>query len=384
MKLRHSWPPRRMNICILSKFPPLQGGICAKTYWLARAYAEIGHKVHVISNASLTGRQYKIPGCYPHIRRLENVTLHEVEKELPWHIPDEKHSLARLVDAALNVINCYSINVIDTGYLVPYGIAGYLVNRVVGIPYIVRHGGSDIEKFLRAGRVKNLLNETLANASTIVTDKANRHLFKGLGPRIAVMSPYVPNPEHFYANPQQRSSTVRILVAGKINWHWERKGLGKIAECQQLLPTDWEIIWIGQGKGYARFKKFLKERKLDIVFKPFVPPWEMPEIIRSVDYVYCVRMNEPISSFSNLFMEALSCGATPIVSDEFDINSYDSLLSCAQKTLLRVHADDLRNMALSLRNHNQTVGEMNIKKEAYKEYINGNVAVINKCIYDRE
>ena len=40
-----------MKICILGKYPPIEGGVSTQTYWLARGLAQRGHHVHVITNA---------------------------------------------------------------------------------------------------------------------------------------------------------------------------------------------------------------------------------------------------------------------------------------------------------------------------------------------
>ena len=37
-----------MRICLLSKFPPIQGGISARTYWMAQGFAERGIETHVV------------------------------------------------------------------------------------------------------------------------------------------------------------------------------------------------------------------------------------------------------------------------------------------------------------------------------------------------
>ena len=46
------------KIALLSKYPPLEGGIAAKTYWLARGLAARGHEIHVITHGISSGREY--------------------------------------------------------------------------------------------------------------------------------------------------------------------------------------------------------------------------------------------------------------------------------------------------------------------------------------
>ena len=40
-----------MRICIVGKYPPIQGGVSMRTYWTAYCLAERGHEVHVVTNA---------------------------------------------------------------------------------------------------------------------------------------------------------------------------------------------------------------------------------------------------------------------------------------------------------------------------------------------
>ena len=40
-----------MRICIIGKFPPIQGGVAVRTYWVAHDLAARGHEVHVVTNA---------------------------------------------------------------------------------------------------------------------------------------------------------------------------------------------------------------------------------------------------------------------------------------------------------------------------------------------
>ena len=41
----------RLRICIIGKFPPIQGGVSMRTYWSAHGLAALGHEVHVVTNA---------------------------------------------------------------------------------------------------------------------------------------------------------------------------------------------------------------------------------------------------------------------------------------------------------------------------------------------
>ncbi len=373
-----------MKICILSKFPPIEGGIAAKSYWLARGYADVGASVHVVSNGNTVEDSYRIDGCYPHLRDIERVTLHEVEEELPWHIPDEPHSLGKLLDTALVAHEEHPFDVIDTGYLVPYGIAGYLLNRITGVPYVIRHGGSDIVKFLKAGKLGQLLNEVLAGAATIVTDNMQREVFSGFKDKLEIQVPYVPNSQAFNTSQRHKRSAPKFLYLGKVNWYWERKGLERIIKCCGHFPEGWKIDITCQGKGEERFREFLRENSCEnVCISPFVQPWQVPAVLKEADFVFCLTVDEPIPSFSNVLVEAVSCGTTVVVNEEFESSPYEALINNIEDTLLRVTLDNPHAMAGAIKERWKTLEKRSVEDFSlsftFDEYIADNLQLLDKA-----
>lgn len=49
-----------MRICIVGKYPPIEGGVSAQTYWAARGLAERGHEVFVVTNAAEVEPAFRI------------------------------------------------------------------------------------------------------------------------------------------------------------------------------------------------------------------------------------------------------------------------------------------------------------------------------------
>ncbi|MBA7662612.1 hypothetical protein ES703_70641 [subsurface metagenome] len=48
-----------MKICMIGKYPPIEGGVSTRTYWLARALGEQGVEVHIVTNAQEVEEEYK-------------------------------------------------------------------------------------------------------------------------------------------------------------------------------------------------------------------------------------------------------------------------------------------------------------------------------------
>ena len=36
------------KLCLIGKYPPIQGGLSRRMYWLARCFAELGNQVHFV------------------------------------------------------------------------------------------------------------------------------------------------------------------------------------------------------------------------------------------------------------------------------------------------------------------------------------------------
>ena len=44
---------------MIGKYPPIEGGVSARVYWLAKALGERGHEVHIVTNAQEVESEYK-------------------------------------------------------------------------------------------------------------------------------------------------------------------------------------------------------------------------------------------------------------------------------------------------------------------------------------
>lgn len=343
-----------LTIAMLSKYPPLEGGIAAKTYWLARGLAARGHEVHVITHPFSAGREYRIQDCsgtglwpvddrleaYPTIAELPNLWVHRPEEDIPWHIPeDPEHALA-LLDLTLRVIREHGVEILDTGYLVPYAIVGHLAKQITGVRHVVRHGGSDIEKFLKKGILGTILTESIAGANVVVTEERLRDLFEPINPCLIFQPPYIPDPKAF-APDDNLEPRGRVAIVGKINYYWKHKGLDRIARIMEQLPDDLTCCVIGQGKGLAGFKDNLSRQLVSrIAWCPFVPPWEVPRLLDTLDAIFIFEKELPFPVFSNLALEAL-CMGVGIITDREDFpKTYEGLVTIYEGQILTVPSDD--------------------------------------------
>jgi hypothetical protein len=241
------------SIAFLSKFPPLEGGIAAKTFWLARGLAQRGHKVHIITHPVSAGREYSIQGAENIPLETANLQIHRPPIELPWHLPEDNEYSLALLDLTVEVIRKNRIQILDSGYLVPYGIVGSLAKRATGVAHVIRHGGSDLEKFVKKGIWPRLLEEAIGDADVVITDRSRKQLFEAMSGRVVCHPPYVPDDTVFFPG-DVATDHRRLAAIGKINHLWQHKGLNHIAEIMRELTSGFECLIVGQGKGVADFR----------------------------------------------------------------------------------------------------------------------------------
>lgn len=355
-----------MKICIISKFPPIQGGISSKTYWLARGLAEAGLEVHVVTNAHAVEEDYKISSCDINRHLTHGLFVHNVEPETPWHIPYSQLYQEKLLDKVLKVCNQHKIDLIDSHYFIPYGITAFLASKILGIPYVIRHGGSDLTKFWRQGLLNNLLKSTLTNASVVISDKEE---FISLNPQIAELPPYVPNDHHFKPLSSCKKE-VAFAYVGKINYYWRHKSLDTIINFWNNLQIDGSLYFLAQGRGKEDFIRCCRPAKVH--FLDFLPPWEMPPFLQKISYLFYLVQNNPIQDFSNIVVEAVACGSYIITDNPSAFNFYNSYF-------------DVLNYVISMNNfcpskHTTTNNIGHPLKSSHDEYIFNNIEIYSKCI----
>ncbi len=355
-----------MKICIISKFPPIQGGISAKTYWLARGLAEAGLEVHIVTNAQAVEEDYRISSCDTDLHLPQGLIVHNMDQETPWHIPYSQLYQEKLLDKVLKVCSQYKIDLIDSHYLIPYGITAFIASKILGIPYIIRHGGSDLTKFWQQGLLKNLLKSTLINASVVVSDKKE---FTSLNPRNTELPPYVPDNRHFKTLPSSKKENVFAYV-GKINYYWRHKSLDTIISFWRNLKIDSRLYFLAQGRGKEAFIRCCKPE--EVQFLDFIPPWEMPSFLQKIGYLFYLVQNSPVQDFSNIVVEAVACGVYIITDNPKAFDFYQPYFDVLNFVVPMNGFCPSSHTSINIISHPI--------KSRYDEYILNNIELYSKCV----
>ncbi|MBI4618959.1 MAG: glycosyltransferase family 4 protein [Desulfobacterales bacterium] len=335
-----------MKVLLIGKFPPGQGGISSRSFWLCHALA--AHDIYFdIVTIVPTLYRSETTGKLPNKIRLRQITI---EEEPPWFIPGGGLWIERLVSAALDLANDQMPGLIEANYLVPYGFAAFTISRMLGVPLLIRHAGSDLAKLYNWKPAQRALESLIIKADFIVstpdavsqlperTNSANSLVFL---PR------YAPDPQAF--SPVGISpSPFCLLFAGKINYYWKLKALDTLLESFRLRQ-DWRLKMVADGKGREDFESEIKKHGLSqrITRRSFISPDQMPSLLSEATAVWAVEREGGISNFSNIVWETLSVGRPCLVSPS-TVNHPDTDLLRDSPLLLVVDPEDPASVADAL------------------------------------
>ena len=137
-----------MKICIIGKYPPIQGGVSTRTYRYAHGLARRGHQVHVVTNADEVGPPFRVHMRDEDWARCEgdygegSVTVHWTNPadRQQFHIPMGTPFVSKLSSLAATVATDVAADVIFSYYVEPYAVAGHLAAEMCGLPHIVADG----------------------------------------------------------------------------------------------------------------------------------------------------------------------------------------------------------------------------------------------------
>ena len=345
-----------MRICLVGKFPPIQGGVSMRTYWSAHRLAARGHDVHVVTNAKEAQPPFRM-----HMRDEDwarcaadygtgRVTMHWTDPVDPsqLYVPMASPFVSKLSSLAARVCAEYTIDVILSHYLEPYGVAGHLTADITGLPHVVRMAGSDSGRLWRHEQFEPLYDHILRTAQAVIAtgSVAERAKARGIDPARIVAGGGFALPDDLFApfgsaldyaalrrefgSAGEAESALwggfaldrpYFAVYGKLG---ERKGSFALIEALARLKRaglDIGLVALAHGQPNIeeRFRGLvtsldLFDRLLQI---PFLPHWRVPEFLRGALAACCLEQDFPIVHHTPIIpLEVLLCGKCLVASAE--------------------------------------------------------------------
>lgn len=374
-----------MKFCIVGKYPPIQGGVSAQTYWLADRLARRGHEVHVVTNADEVEFGYR--QCLLDEDREwlmgqrddGSIQLHTTSAlTRHHHVPFANPYATKLFGLTCDVVQGFDCDLIFGWYFEPYAFVATLAAMATKKPVVVRHAGSDLGRLLKHPDLVRSYTWLLNHASAVITTRSLQTSLVAAGataeklvfvagsrlPKV-FFEPYERFPlERYqalsnewyqnYAIPLDLRSALdglsektmssgppTIGVYGKIG---ETKGsFDLLAALKNIasrgIPFTFVSIACGGMASLERYyREIIEDRELArrSWLLPPLPPWRIPSFLRRCQIVCFLERDFPIVFHSPVIpREILSAGVCLVCSAEI-----------AQKQPVRESLVDGKNFVL--------------------------------------
>lgn len=335
-----------MRLCIIGKYPPIQGGVSARTYRLAHELARRGHAVHVVTNAREVEDAYRI-----HIRP-EDESRYEAEYGAgyvrvhwtaeadhgQWHVPWHNPFVTKLASLAADVVSSHELECIFSYYLEPYAVAGHLAAAISSTPHVIKTAGSDVGRLWHQRHFRELYDFLFRHATVVIASRTLGRRLVELGverQRIVLGGgAYVPLDEfhpcgvqlqltEFSARSDVIVSADRTIIGmyGKLG---ERKGifalLHALRRClDRGVPVHLAAMVQGRQREAREFRDTVAKLALydHVTQLPFLPHWRVPEFLRMCSLVCCLEQDFPIRAHAPIIpQEAMATGVCTLLSQE--------------------------------------------------------------------
>lgn len=395
-----------MNILVLGKFPPLQGGVSAAVYSAALEAAAAGHTVTVVTNSNLAESTNRImvdtTRPLPMSVRVLYCAPPREREFIPWVRPD----LSELIGLALRASEDNRPDFVVGWYFEPYGIAAAYVGHILEVPFCLVHAGSDAGRLSRHHpNLRSAYRSAIRKSAFVVTTESlaarelrdlqivPRQIVETAGPPVRVPAASRAElrrsrdslfnklcfefdfaTEYASASPRLASALSRfgfsvnkitaedlvIGIFGKI--HPKKGHFALVDACVAVLHRGLcsfrlAICLSGDEYWVSRLLNYIADQSPELIVRvmlfPIVHPDLMPDVLGSCDVVCHLDQDFPIDFHSpRLIREALAAGAAVVCTAEAVAKSIPAP-SVSLKHILEVwdtvsHPDGLADRLMAL------------------------------------
>lgn len=299
-----------MHVCLLGQYPPHIGGVSSHTYLLSQELEKRGDKVYVLT--------------YPHpdVKDLDGV---KVETAFAPNIKGLR-GLFFLITSTFKLISMvrkYNIHLIHSHFILPPGLIGVFVGKIMGKKTAVTAHGSDLLIQADNPILRTLVKFVLNNADyvLVVNNVLKRRAFDlGVNQEKVDITPNAVDTVKF--NPQNKNLPFDIeishnkpflLFVGNLVF---QKGVEYLLEAKKLMKCDAELMIVGDGPLRQELEKKVAEEEIsDVIF--IGARRDVDKIMPSADLFVLPSVSE---GFPITILEALASGLPVVATDVGGIN----------------------------------------------------------------
>lgn len=273
-----------------------------------------GELVHVVAGAA--PGHTAIDACFTH-----PVTRFDPSR-YTWMRPESLASYARMAAAASRTALRSSIDVVHCARVIPEGVVGLVLERTLGIPYVVWVHGEEVSMYLRYWGKRALMPEILREARGVICNSSfSRDQARIAGApleRLHVVNPCVEASRfegpHHAAEIRRRLGLEGRTVALTVGRLTRRKGHDHVLRAlARMRRPDLVYVVLSEGELQGELEALVRELGLQdsVRFVGAVPARELPSYYAAADLFVMANRTLPsgdVEGFGMVFLEASAAG----------------------------------------------------------------------------
>jgi len=294
-----------MHVCLLGQYPPHIGGVSSHTYLLSKKLKKRGDKVCVLT--------------YPHpdVKDLDGLKVETA------YAPNVKglRGLFFIISATFNLINMvrhYNIDLIHAHFIIPPGLIGIFVGKILRKKTAVTAHGSDLLIQAKNPILRPLIKFVLVNSDYVLVvnqSLKSKVLELGIKSEKIYVTPNAVDVEKFNPNGKKLPFDIEItpdkpsiLFVGNLV---HQKGLRYLLAAKKQMDSDVELLIVGDGPlRHDLEKKVVDDQIEDVVFVG--ARRDVDQIMPSADLFVLPSISE---GFPITLLEAMASGLPVVATD---------------------------------------------------------------------
>ncbi|MGN7738525.1 glycosyltransferase [Pseudomonas sp. 22526] len=407
------------RILVIGKAPPVQGGVSINTYEVALELVTAGYQVDLLSNRQEVAAGYRQVGVNDQGRA--GLNFIDIEPLTGFfHVPYSPLFFERLAGKSLALLQDRDYSLIVGWYLFPYGAVASYISTVSGIPYVLLHAGSDINRLANHSSLKHMVARDLQNASAIIAPNNS-----AVTERLMSFGTSHENIKHYGGGAQflkhhavpgrtldQLVISLRSLVSEEAPWfNWDLINspaaldfsidkqvvclYGKASQSKRIKEVveevdkvssevDFSVIMILAGeleelKGIYTLTRTLRSAATRIFFLPPLSVSLLHEVLDVCDVGICIEESFQVDSHLSRRPREMMCfSVIPIVSKDFlSLPYYRDTLINSENCLVIDSVSCLSNTLYLLLTDHQLLSHLRRGVVLTSQYVESKMAECN-------